>query len=125
MLRLLTVALLGLAFVVGSAVAAALPTSSLSLGSGTANLVPCDGDGVALGYQLDSAEQLTSVTMRNVSTNCAGGTARVTLTNVSAVIGSGTANIPTSGFSGEVVVMLGSTVDPADVQITAVAIDGA
>lgn len=124
-MRLLTVALWGLALVVGSAAAAALPTSSLSLGSGTANLVPCDGDGVALAYQLDTAEQLTSVTVRNVSAGCAGGTARVTLTNGSAVIGSGTANIPTSGFSGEIVVTLGSTVDPADVQVTAVAIDGA
>ena len=124
MLRLLLVALCGTTLIVGGAVAVGLPTAAKSLGSGTTTLVRCDSNGVGLTYQLNASGQLTSVTIDNINGACAGGTARVTLLNASTVIGSGTASLPTSGFTGKVVVTLSSTVSPSSVTKTAAAIDG-
>jgi hypothetical protein len=123
-LRTLAVALWGVSLIVGGAVAAGLPTTAKSLGSGTTSLVPCDGNGVGLTYQFNASAQLTSVTINSIDAGCAGGTASVTLLNGSSIIGSGTASLPSSGFTGTVVVTLPSTVNPTSVTKTAAAIDG-
>ena len=122
--RLLAAALWGVSLLVVAAVATGLPTTARSLGAGTAALVPCDGNGYSVTYQQNSSGQLTSVTMTDINAGCAGGTARVTLLNGSSVLGSGTAGLPSSGFTGTVVVGLSSTVDPTAVTKTAAIIDG-
>ena len=124
MKRLLAAALWGASLIVGGAVATELPTTATSLGAGTDELVPCDGNGYSVTYQQNASGQLTSVTLVNVNAGCAGGTARVTLLNGSSVIGSGTATLPSSGFTGTVVVTLGSTVNPSSVTKMAAIIDG-
>ena len=123
--RLLAAALWGVSLVVVGAVASGLPTSSSSLGAGTAALVPCDGNGYSASYQQNASGQITSVTLLNVNAGCAGGTARVTLLNGSSVVASGTASLPTNGFTGTVEVSLSSAVNPASVTELAAAIDGA
>src|SRR5919109_3445244 len=122
--RLLAAALWGLSLIVGGAVATGLPITATSLGAGTAALVPCDGNGYSVTYQQDASGELTSVTLANINAGCAGGTARVTLLNGSTVIGSGTASLPSSGFTGTVVVSLSSAVNPTSVTKTAAVIDG-
>lgn len=122
--RLLAAALWGVSLIVAGAVATGLPTTASSLGAGTAALVPCDGNGYSATYQQNASGQLTSVTLVNINAGCAGGTARVTLLNGSTVAGSGTANLPTSGFTGSVVVTLSSTVNPSSVTKMAAVIDG-
>ena len=124
MSRLLAAALWGVSLIVGGAVATGLPTTAKSLGAGTAALVPCDGNGFSVTYQQNASGQLTSVTLGGISAGCAGGTARVSLLNGSSVLGSGTASLPSSGFTGSVVVTLPSTVNPSSVTRTAAVIDG-
>jgi hypothetical protein len=124
MKRLLAAALWGVSLVAAGAVATGLPTTATSLGAGTAALVPCDGNGYSVTYQQNAAGQLTSVTLVNVNAGCAGGTARVTLLNGSSVLASGTASLPSSGFTGTVVVSLSSAVNPTSVTKTAAVIDG-
>ena len=122
--RVLAAALWGVSLIVAGAVATGLPTTASSLGAGTAALVVCDGNGYAATYQQNASGQLTSVTLTNINAGCAGGTARVTLLNGSTVVGSGTASLPSSGFSGTVVVSLSSTVSPTSVTTLAAVIDG-
>jgi hypothetical protein len=124
MQRLIAVSLWGALLLAGAATATGLPIAANSLGASTTSVLACDVNGVDLTYQLDSSQQLVSVTLRNISGGCSGGTARVTLLSGVNVVGAGTASMPTSGFSGSVVVTLGSTVAPAVVTRTAVAIDG-
>jgi imidazole glycerol phosphate synthase subunit HisF len=124
MLRSIAVSVCALALCVCGAVAAGLSPTATSLGAGTAVLAACDTDGVALTYQLNSAAQLSSVTVASIASSCAGGTARVTLTDGSTVLTSGSAALPNSGFMGKVVVGMNSSVAPSGVKNTLVAIDG-
>ena len=123
--RLLAAALWGVSLIVVGAAAAGIPTTQGSLGAGTAALIPCDGNGYSVTYQQNASGQLTSVTLGNINAGCAGGTARVTLLNGTSVVAAGTASLPSSGFSGSVVVSLSSTVNPSSVTRTAAVIDGA
>jgi hypothetical protein len=108
----------------GAAAAGGLPVASVSLGAGTAELVPCDGDGVRMAYGLSVDARITTVTVWDIDPACAGGTVRLTLTGGTQVIGAATALLPATGFDGSAKLNISAAPLATAVTRTDVAIDG-
>ncbi|MEA2549054.1 MAG: hypothetical protein QOE42_1652 [Chloroflexota bacterium] len=105
--------------------AASLVPTSRRLGAGTVTLAPCDANGFAYRYAIDTSGQIVNVTVDSIAAACAGGTLRVTLANsASAAIGSGAVALPSTSFSGTVTVALSPTPQSSLVASTYAAIEG-
>jgi len=104
------------------ALASALAVSATGLGAGSAGMSACDGDGVVLGYSLDSAGRLTTVHVGDIDSDCAGATVRLTLLAGVGVAAEVSQTVPEAGFTGTLDLSLAdlpqaSTVTRADVAI--------
>lgn len=108
-----------------TASAASLSVFGAGLASGTASISACDTDGVEFSYALDTAGNVTSVTVGDVDVACQGGTLRMTLANGGAAIGSGSVLLPSSGpWIGSYEVAISPTPASGDVTATHAAIEG-
>jgi hypothetical protein len=92
-----SVALVAATWVVGSALAANLSTSSQTTGAGTSATTRCDNDGFSSIFELTSTD-VSSVDVSDIASTCGSKTANVTVTN-GTTTGSGSATIPAGGGS--------------------------
>ena len=93
----LAVGLIVLSWTVGSALAASMSDSSRTLAAGNATVARCDTDGVKTVYVLTTTN-VTSVTVSNISSGCAGATMKITINN-QVTTSSGTGTVPAGGGS--------------------------
>jgi hypothetical protein len=95
--------------VAGIASATTISINPEQLGAGTGIVGACDGDGFTFAAAIDTAGNITAVTVSGINAGCAGAILRVTLASGTASVGSGSTTLPSSGFTATATVSVSPT----------------